>query len=66
MSLKGNVFADVEEVEKMTEALKGIKIDEFKNCFKQVEKCLSSCIASNGEYFEGDWSLNIKINNSFL
>ena len=54
MSLKGNVFADVEEVEKMTEALKGIKIDEFKNCFEQVEKCLSSCIASNGEYFEGD------------
>ena len=31
--LKGKCFADVEEVkQKMAEALKGIKIDEFKNC----------------------------------
>ena len=29
-------FASVEEVkQKMAEALKGIKIDEFKNCFEQ-------------------------------
>ena len=34
--VKGNHFADVEEVkQKMAEALKGIKIDEFKNCFEQ-------------------------------
>ena len=34
--LKGKHFAEVEEVkQKMAEALKGIKIDEFKNCFKQ-------------------------------
>ena len=58
--LKGKCFADVEEVkQKMAEALKGIKIDEFKNCFEQWGKCLSRCIASNGEYFEGDWSLNM-------
>ena len=32
--LKGKRFADVEEVKQKTaEALKGIKIDEFKNCF---------------------------------
>ena len=34
--LKRKRFADVEEVkQKTTEALKGIKIDEFKNCFEQ-------------------------------
>ena len=34
--LKGKHLADVEEVkQKMVEALKGIKIDEFKNCFEQ-------------------------------
>ena len=34
--LKGKYFTDVEEVkQKTTEALKGIKIDEFKNCFEQ-------------------------------
>ena len=39
---------------KMVEALKDIKIDEFKNCFEQWKKYLYRCIASNGEYFEGD------------
>ena len=34
--LKGKHFADVEEVkQKMTEALRGTKTDEFKNCFEQ-------------------------------
>ena len=34
--LKGKCFADVKEVkQKMAEALKGIIIDEFKNCFEQ-------------------------------
>ena len=37
--LKGKHFADMEEVKhKTTEALKGLKIDEFKNCFEQWEK----------------------------
>ena len=53
--LKGKCFADIEEVrQKMTEALTGIKIDEFKNCFEQWKKRLDRCITSNGEYFEGD------------
>ena len=34
--LKGKRFADVEEVKQKTaEALKGIEINELKNCFKQ-------------------------------
>ena len=33
--LQGKYFANVEEVkQKRAEALKGIKIDEFKNCFE--------------------------------
>ena len=53
--LIGKPFANVEEVkQKMAEALKVIKIDEFKNCFEQWEKCLDRCIALSGDYFEGD------------
>ena len=38
---KGKCFADVEEMrQKAAEALKGIKIDEFKNCFEQWKKSL--------------------------
>ena len=48
-------FADVKEVKQKTaEALKGIKINKFKNCFEQWKKCLNRCIVSSGEYFEGD------------
>ena len=44
------MFADMEEVkQKMTEALKGIKIDEFKSYLEQWEKHLNRHIASNGE-----------------
>ena len=53
--LKGKCFADVGEVKQKTaEVLKGIKINEFKNCFEQWKKCLKECIESNGEYFEAD------------
>ena len=47
---KGKCFANVKEVkQKMAEALKGIKINEFKNCFEQWKKYLDRSIASNGE-----------------
>ena len=37
--LKGKHFADVEEVKQKTaEALKGIKINKFKNCSEQWKK----------------------------
>ena len=57
--LKGKHFADVEEVKQKTiEAPKGINIDKFKN-FWAVEKSLDRCFGPDGEYFEGDWSLNM-------
>ena len=35
-ALQGKCFGDLKEVkQKMAEALKGIKIDKFKNCFDQ-------------------------------
>ena len=37
--LKGKCFADVEAMkQKMAEALKSIKTDEFENCFEQWKK----------------------------
>ena len=53
--LKGKLFANVEQVkQEMAEVLKGIKIDEFKNCSGQQKKFLDRYIASSGDYFEGD------------
>ena len=33
---------------------------QVQTLFEQWKKCLQWCISSNGEYFEGDWILNIK------
>ena len=53
--LKGKRFADVEDRKQTpAEALKGIKIKSSKTCFEQWKKHLDRCVASNGEYFEGD------------
>ena len=52
---KGKCFALVEGVKQKTaETLKGIKINNFKNCFEQWKKHLNKCIESNREYFEGE------------
>lgn len=48
-------FVDVEGVkQKMAAALKGINIHGFKGYFNCWKKHLDTCIASVGEYFEGD------------
>ena len=52
--LKGKGFADVEEKQILAEALKGIKINEFKNCFEQLKKTSRWVYSLHGEYFEGD------------
>jgi len=54
-TLKGKRFANVEEVKTASqEALNNIKLQQFQRCFTQWEKRLNKCIASSGEYFEGD------------
>ena len=51
--LKGKCFVDVEELkQKMAEALKGIKIDKFKNCFEQWEMVGDGWRQAKGEE---DW-----------
>ena len=66
--LKGKRFANVEEVEqKRAETLKGIKIYEFRNCFEQYKKHFDRCMASNGEYSEGDLKFkHLRINTQFF
>jgi hypothetical protein len=54
VSLKGKRFQNVQVREKTTEALKAITFQEFQNCFEQWKKLWDKCIASQGEYFEGD------------
>ena len=49
-SSHGNILPMEEVKQKGAEALKGIKINELKTVLS---------IASSGEYFEGDWSLNM-------
>ena len=60
-SSKGKRFANVEEVkQKKAEALKGIKINKLKTALSSGKNAsVSVLIALNGEYFEGDWSLNM-------
>jgi len=54
-TLKGNRFATMQEVKTASqEALNNIKLQHFQRCFTQWEKRLDKCIASNGEYFDGD------------
>ena len=72
--LKGKHIANMEEVKpkktknkqkkKQTQKTNGRitkrqKIEKFKSSFEQWKKHHDKCIASNGEYFEGEWSLNM-------
>ena len=43
---------------KTTKALRGIILQEFQDCFEKWKTRLDRCIASNGQYFEGDWICN--------
>ena len=64
--LKGKCFANVVEVKQKTaEALKGIKIYEFKNCFDQWKKCLCRYIASNESTLKVPEFKHARINTVF-
>lgn len=54
MKLKGKRFATVEEIRTTQEALDLMIKDDYRNCFQEWEKQWDKCIASEGEYFEGD------------
>ena len=53
--LKGRYFDDIDDSRSnTTAALKAIPQNQFQNCFEGYTRRWHRCIASKGEYFEGD------------
>jgi len=53
--LKGRYFDDIDDIRSnTTTALKAFSQNQFQNCFEGWTRCCHGCIASQGEYFEGD------------
>jgi len=53
--LKGRHFDDIDDIRSNTmAALKAIPQNQFQNCFEGWTRHWHQCIASQGEYFEGD------------
>ena len=53
--LKGRHFDDIDDIRSnTTPALKAIPQNQFQNCFEGWTRRWHRCIASQGEYFEGD------------
>jgi len=56
--LKGRHFDDIYDIRSnRTAALKAIPQNQFQNCFEGWTRPWHPCIASQGEYFEGDHSI---------
>jgi len=54
--LKGRHFDDTDDIRSnSTAALKVIPQNQFQNCFEGWTSRWHRCIASQGEYFEGDY-----------
>jgi len=52
--LKGRHFDDIDIRNNTTAPLKAIPHNQFQNCFSGWTRRWHRCIASRGEYFEGD------------
>ena len=53
--LKGRHFDNIDDIRSnMTAALKAIPQNQFQNCFEGCTRCWHQCVASQGEYSEGD------------
>ena len=53
--LKGRPFDDIDDIgSNTTVAVKAIPQHQFQNCFEGWSRRWHGCIASQGEYFEGD------------
>ena len=54
-TLKARHFDDIDDIRSnTTAALKAIQQNHFQNCFEGWTRCWYRCIASQGEYSEGD------------
>jgi hypothetical protein len=55
LTMKGKRFASIAEIEAATTTrLKGLTKDDFQVCFKKWQERWNKCVASQGDYFEGD------------
>jgi hypothetical protein len=53
--LKGCHFGTVDNIQKVvTDQLGALPHEEFQHCYREWEQCLRRCVASQGNYFEGD------------
>jgi len=53
--LKGRHFDYIDDVRSNKRAaLKAFSQNQFQNCLEGLTRCWHQCIASQGEYFEGD------------
>ena len=53
--LKGRHFGTVENIEKaVTDQLKAILVSDYQRCYEDWKQSLRRCVASQGNYFEGD------------
>jgi len=54
-NLKGHHFGIVDNIQKvMTDQLRALLHGHFQHCYQEWEQCLRRCVASQGNYFEGD------------
>jgi hypothetical protein len=49
-------FADIPNIQRNVMLLRGIPEKDFQDCFRQLHHRVTKCIASQGEYFEGNSS----------
>ena len=53
--LKGCHFGTLENIEKaLTDQLKAIPVSDNQRCYEESERRLRRCVASQGNYFDGD------------
>ena len=53
--LKGRHFGTVDNIQKVvTDQLRALLHEDFQHCYREWEQRLRRCVASQGNYFEGD------------
>jgi len=53
--LKDRHFGTVDNIQKVvTDQLRALPHEDFQHCYRQWEQRLRRCVASQGNYFEGD------------
>lgn len=53
--MRGRHWDDVENIKfESTRRLKSLTFEDFQGCFEEWKRTWDKCIATQGEYFEGD------------